>query len=341
MNLPLPVLFAFGVLSGLALGAVLLPIVWGNRRLPQSLFPSQKQSELLSSASRAFRESLCEAVGADWKVRSNVRLASLVQVKRGAQNRLSRFNRIALKRLDFVLCSQDGGVPALVIELDKLSQRQTSRHKRDGMVDTILDSVSLPILRLPAQSSYSTDELILLVREKIYATRNSGPLGDYALKRVDTHAGKGKSGLARLIMRTAPRRLRLFGLAALALAGAIAIWSLSYSGLQAMPGASAANLLVAQAQRQAFNDEASVSPASAVVAANTSTPVSPQAAAASVLTGLNLRSGPGVQYEALEVLAAGSSVKVLSKAEGDWVKVQSPEGRQGWVAGRYLKPLKP
>lgn len=51
---------------------------------------------------------------------------------------------------------------------------------------------------------------------------------------------------------------------------------------------------------------------------------------------LRLRSGPGTNYTILENLALGTLLK-LNGSEGEWLKVTTMEGKNGWVHGEYVK----
>lgn len=58
--------------------------------------------------------------------------------------------------------------------------------------------------------------------------------------------------------------------------------------------------------------------------------------------GLNLRAGPALSYEALEVLPDGAEVTALALPKGvtvpGWELVMAGE-RAGWVSSRFLRPL--
>lgn len=58
--------------------------------------------------------------------------------------------------------------------------------------------------------------------------------------------------------------------------------------------------------------------------------------------GLNLRAGPAMSYEALDVLPDGAEVTVLVLPRGvtvpGWELVMAGE-RAGWVSSRFLRPL--
>lgn len=54
---------------------------------------------------------------------------------------------------------------------------------------------------------------------------------------------------------------------------------------------------------------------------------------------LNLRSGPGVTNEARGSLPKETDLVILGRAQNgttDWLKVRTPAGHVGWVAGRYV-----
>jgi len=48
--------------------------------------------------------------------------------------------------------------------------------------------------------------------------------------------------------------------------------------------------------------------------------------------GVNLRSGPGTNYQAIYQLPAHYPLKVLS-TKGDWKKIEDYEGDKGWIYG--------
>ncbi len=51
---------------------------------------------------------------------------------------------------------------------------------------------------------------------------------------------------------------------------------------------------------------------------------------------LNLRSGPGTQYEPIDVLRRGTVVELTGNQVDYWVEVITPSGQVGWVSNRYL-----
>ncbi|QGP92402.1 N-acetylmuramoyl-L-alanine amidase [Neomoorella glycerini] len=58
------------------------------------------------------------------------------------------------------------------------------------------------------------------------------------------------------------------------------------------------------------------------------------------LTGsyVNIRSGPGLDYNIIDVLPLGTVLKLIEEITG-WYRVQLNGGRQGWVAAAYAEPV--
>lgn len=50
---------------------------------------------------------------------------------------------------------------------------------------------------------------------------------------------------------------------------------------------------------------------------------------------LRMRKGPGTSYTVVGGLYRGEAVTVMDR-DGDWVKVKTPDGQQGWVAAQYI-----
>lgn len=55
-------------------------------------------------------------------------------------------------------------------------------------------------------------------------------------------------------------------------------------------------------------------------------------------TDLNLRSGAGTNFESIMILGKGDTVKILERANDEWVKVQYKD-KIGYVAVSYLSPI--
>jgi len=69
------------------------------------------------------------------------------------------------------------------------------------------------------------------------------------------------------------------------------------------------------------------------LAAGTPTPDLPSAV---VFVDANMRSGPGLDFDVVAVIRAGSSIG-LSKRQGEWYAVRTADGRKGWMSDQVLE----
>lgn len=100
-----------------------------------------------SSELKLYRE-LLELFGDKYYIFAQVPYSRLIQVKKGEDKR--HRNRFDKKIADFVLCDRESAVAQLVIELDGSSHKREKTQERDALIDAILESISLPILHIPA-----------------------------------------------------------------------------------------------------------------------------------------------------------------------------------------------
>lgn len=124
--------------------------------LPYNLKPA-----LFSPAERSFLGVLDQAIGKHYRIFGKVRLADVIEPKRGlsASNRQSAFNPISAKHFDFLLCNKDDLAVVCAIELDDKSHRTTSRQQRDAFLGDLCQAVGLPLLRIQAKRTYTVQEL--------------------------------------------------------------------------------------------------------------------------------------------------------------------------------------
>ena len=95
-----------------------------------------------------------------------------------------------------------------------------------------------------------------------------------------------------------------------------------------------------QAQRDAL---AKAKPSPSVIDLRPSAPLEvaevsavPAGPLATVLSDVNVRSGPSKDSAMLSVASAGSKLAVVGQ-EGSWTQVTLPEGGNGWIATRFLQ----
>ena len=161
----MPILIVLLVLA--LVGLALLKSLSGKRPLVPDKFPYRKKDYLLTAAERSFYEVLSGIIDEQLHIFPKVRLADVLWIPKGTQNRQSHFNRIQSKQLDFVLCDRENIAPVLVIELDDASHEREDRRERDAFLDDALATAGLPILHITAKRSYVPKELADLIQEKL------------------------------------------------------------------------------------------------------------------------------------------------------------------------------
>ncbi|WP_111748820.1 DUF2726 domain-containing protein [Salinisphaera orenii] len=155
---------AHSAIPWLAAAFVGVGILAGARRLlarGRRQAPYERQSYLLTRAEGSFYQALSRAVDAHTLICPKVRLADLLRVERGLNDKRRRaaFGWIVGKHVDFVLCDTRHVRPLVVIELDDHSQQRPDRQQRDRSVDAAFANAGLPIVHIPTQKSYSADAL--------------------------------------------------------------------------------------------------------------------------------------------------------------------------------------
>jgi len=155
MNWILPAL----LLLGLLLLAWLILLVKAKRHKED--FPYQPVRALFSPAERSFLGVLDQAVGGRYRVFGKVRVADVATVKPSKDNRAWQraFNRISAKHFDFILCDNQDLSVRCAIELDDQSHRAAQRQQRDGFIDSLCQTIKLPLVRIPARQAYSVNEI--------------------------------------------------------------------------------------------------------------------------------------------------------------------------------------
>ena len=56
-------------------------------------------------------------------------------------------------------------------------------------------------------------------------------------------------------------------------------------------------------------------------------------------TGLNVRSGPGSDYEVVTTVTGGTEMECLDEGEGTWLHVKTLDGKEGYVSKGYVEML--
>jgi hypothetical protein len=162
--------------------------------------PYRQRDDFLSAAEFSFYRVLCTAVGSRGVVCPKVNLNDIFFVARPHENQSYR-NRIDRKHVDFLICDPVTMQPRLGIELDDASHGRRDRQERDELVEAVFEAAELPIVRFPAQRSYSANEIRAIVEPCLESESTRQPSSPIA--------GSGppicpKCGIA-MVLRTASR----------------------------------------------------------------------------------------------------------------------------------------
>lgn len=116
-----------------------------------------RRTFFFSASERSFYEALCR-LAPEHTVFAKVRLSDLVRVQASGREFWERFKSISSKHVDFVLCDEQLA-PVVAIELEDTSPLSAKRRIPDRVLEAVLESAALPIVRVPAQRGYENDEI--------------------------------------------------------------------------------------------------------------------------------------------------------------------------------------
>lgn len=102
----------------------------------------------------------------EYYVMAQVRLADIVEIKKGASNRQAWKNKISQKSVDFVIIDKSTKVLAC-IEFDGKTHEREDRQKADGSKDAALNAAGIPIIRIQANKLPSNEILKKYLEDKI------------------------------------------------------------------------------------------------------------------------------------------------------------------------------
>jgi hypothetical protein len=122
-----------------------------SKLLPISL--SYRRKSLLSPAELVFYNVLKEAVGDRFLILLKVGVRDLCEITHREMNHTA-FNRIAAKRVDFVLCDQVTLLPVVAIELDDSTHYQLDRAERDLFMNELFRVIGVALIRHRVQATY-------------------------------------------------------------------------------------------------------------------------------------------------------------------------------------------
>ena len=312
------------------------------------MLPGNPQHQSPTPAELEFQRVLAGAVAGRWTILRKVTLGDLAGGQEGAPGPYAHFDQVGQKQVDFVLCDLHITSPVLAIELEEPGPKGAQRQRQDDLVERVLHSAGIPLLRVPLGSAYDEHQLSTLIQKQIERYHASiqptlpigGPLPQYVEQSIqDAHTPTGVLKQPRKPMRLPrvrrqrgglldrfTRRLMMMGLRLvllLLLAGAAFVfissvdWRASLGSIFTLP-----NFAPGQSAGDGNNQEP---PATGVTATVSS-------------AGLNMRSGPGTNHPPIKAYTRGTELQVLARdGSGSWLKVRAPDGQEGWMSTGFLR----
>jgi hypothetical protein len=143
-----------------------------SKTTTQEILPYRLCDDFLSPAEFSFYKVLASLVGSRLTVLTKVRLADIFFVARPNEN-VSYLNRISQRHVDFLLCTPNTMKPVVGIELDDASHNQAARQQRDEFVDKVFLTAGLPLLHMPVQREYNSQEIAARLAQLFKASPNA------------------------------------------------------------------------------------------------------------------------------------------------------------------------
>ena len=131
-----------------------------------SALPYRLKSDFFSPAEANFYRVLKQVVGEHLLIFPKVGLGEFIFIT-DQENFQNYRNKIDRKHVDFLLCKPGTLQPVFAIELDDSSHRHAIRSERDTFVDSVFAVAKIPLVRIPVQASYNTQEFNALFRNAL------------------------------------------------------------------------------------------------------------------------------------------------------------------------------
>lgn len=153
----------------LVIAALVLAKILQGIKSTATGYPYQKKKALFTPAERSFLGVLHQAVGDSAHIFGKVRVADVVEPKKGMSrgDRQRAFNKISSKHFDFILCRKDDLSVACAIELDDRSHRSKNRQQRDEFLQGVCKAAGIPLVQVPAKSGYAVGDVRQLIAPHI------------------------------------------------------------------------------------------------------------------------------------------------------------------------------
>ena len=116
----------------------------------------------ISTTETMFRSVLDKAVGGRYTIHCKVPLGHVLEPIEGLSERAQRkaLRQVKPYQFDYLVCEQGSNSVVCAVEFDDHSFNKKSFIKKDLMLESICQSVSLPLLRVAPQNGYNLVEII-------------------------------------------------------------------------------------------------------------------------------------------------------------------------------------
>jgi len=150
--------------------------------------PYIKRHNVFSVAERIFYRALKSAVGHQYEIFVQVRVADLLDVQKGMSrsDHEKYMNKIKSKRIDFVLCDPLDLKVICAIELDDSDLHEFATVQIDQFLHASFEKAGLALLHCKARHTYSDQDIIALLQTKLPVTIAASELSR-SVERIDVH----------------------------------------------------------------------------------------------------------------------------------------------------------
>lgn len=135
--------------------------------LKRSNYKYNKKQYLLTKAEKELFMTLKDILGATCHIFPQVHLDAFLFHNINGQNWKAALSHIQRKSVDFLICDIENLKPLLAIEFDDRSHEREDRIERDVVVESILSSAGMPLLRIKNTGYINKEEVRNLISEKI------------------------------------------------------------------------------------------------------------------------------------------------------------------------------
>ena len=206
------------ILFGVAIIVVFVLIIFRVKTKGEPInfdYPYSKKEALFTPAERSFLGVLNQAVGDKAQIFGKVRVADVLTPKKGMSRSdwQRAFNKISAKHFDFILCDKQDLSIICAVELDDLSHQSKIRKERDEFLVGACSASSVPLIQVPAKSSYNISEIRVLLsshlkgihiegfHKETYAERVSGEEVQQSDENGDKNCPKCSSKLVKRVAK--------------------------------------------------------------------------------------------------------------------------------------------